>query len=141
MPLINGLGGAFVFSDKPVELAKWYTEHFGFEFEGSAEFGAFYQMFWGVDPDNPERKLDTTFSIIKANRNMGRSAPAEEPESMYGDQAYMMNLRTDDLDALVAHLESKGVAILKRESEEYGRFAWVRDPEGNRVELYEPVAQ
>ncbi len=141
MPLINGLGGAFVFSDKPVELAEWYTEHFGFQFEGSAEFGAYYQTFWGLDPDNPEHKLDTTFSIIKANEPMGRTAPDEEPESMYGDQPYMMNLRTDDLDALVAHLESKGVTILKREDEEYGRFAWVRDSEGNRVELYEPAAQ
>ena len=141
MPLINGLGGAFVFSDKPVELAAWYAEHFGFEFEGSAEFGAFYQTFWSCDPDNPEHKLDTSFSIIKAKSSTSRPVPVEEPESMYGDQPYMMNLRTDDLDALVAHLESKGVDILKREDEEYGRFACVRDPEGSRVELYEPAAK
>jgi len=141
MPLINGLGGAFVFSDKPVELAAWYAEHFGFEFEGSAEFGAFYQTFWSCDPDNPEHKLDTSFSIIKAKSSTSRPVPVEEPESMYGDQPYMMNLRTDDLDALVTHLESKGVDILKREDEEYGRFAWVRDPEGSRVELYEPAAK
>ena len=141
MPLINGLGGAFVFSDKPVKLAEWDSEHFGFKFEGSAEFGAYYQTFWGLDPDDQKRKLDTTFSIIKANKPMGNTVPDEEPDSMYGDQPYMMNLRTDDLDALVAHLQSKGVIILKREDEEYGRFAWVRDPEGNRVELYEPAAQ
>jgi len=65
--------------------------------------------------------------------------PAEEPQTMYGDQPWMLNLRTENLERLLAHLESKGVTVLRRDDEGYGRFAWVRDPEGNRIELYQPV--
>ena len=137
--MINGLGGAFVFSHRPADLAAWYTEHLGFTFEGSAEFGAFYQMFWTLDPDDPAQRRDTTFSIMKAHASTEHPVPEEEPDSMYGDQPFMVNLRTDDLDALVAHLETKGVSILKQEDEPYGRFAWIRDPDGHRIELYQPI--
>ena len=141
MRLVNGLGGAFVFSNDAARLAGWYAEHLGFRFEGSAAFGAFYHTFWTLDPDAPERRLDTTFSIMQAKVSLPVRAPAEAPASMYGDQAFMVNLRTDDLDALVAHLEQKGVRVLKREDEPYGRFAWIRDADGNRVELYQPLPQ
>ena len=137
--MINGLGGAFIFSHRPANLAAWYTEHLGFSFEGSTEAATFYQMFWTLDPDDPERRRDTTFAIMQAEAPTARSVPDEEPESMYGDQPFMVNLRTDDLDALVAHLETKGVSILKRQDEPYGRFAWIRDPDGHRIELYQPL--
>lgn len=137
MSSINGIGGAFIFSNDPARLARWYTEKLGFVFEGGGE--AFYQVFWSADQNDASRKLDTSFSIIKANTSFSRPAPAEEPESMYGDQPFMLNLRTDDLAALVAHLEQNGVRVIKRQDESYGRFAWIRDPEGNRVELYQPL--
>ena len=57
---------------------------------------------------------------------------------MYGDQPYMLNFRTDDLKSLLKHLEGKGVRILRQEDTDYGRFAWIRDLDGNRVELYQP---
>lgn len=63
-----------------------------------------------------------------------------EPSDMYGDQPFMVNLRIRDLDGLVAHLEREGVTIIKREDESYGRFAWVRDPDGRRIELCQPLA-
>jgi catechol 2,3-dioxygenase-like lactoylglutathione lyase family enzyme len=139
MSFINGLGGAFVFSNEPKRLANWYSENFGFEFDGSEEFGAFYKIFWAADTEDPARKLDTTFSIMRAKASFSREAPAEEPESMYGDQPFMVNLRTGDLESLLSHLEAKGVAVIKRQDEPYGKFAWVRDPDGNRVELYQPI--
>ena len=58
---------------------------------------------------------------------------------MYGDQSYMVNLRTDDLDGLIADLEAKSIPILKREDEPYGKFAWIRDLDGHRIELYQPI--
>lgn len=139
MKLINGIGGAFIFSSNARALAEWYTEHFGFAFEGGEQFGAYYQAFFTLDPEQPERKLDFTFSIFKANEDFSRPAPSEEPGSMYGDQPFMLNLRTDDLNGLLARLESKGVAIISRMDEAYGLFAWVRDIDGNRIELYQPV--
>ena len=137
--MINGLGGAFVFSTRPVELAAWYTEHLGLRFEGSAEFGAFYQQFWAANPDAPQERWDTTFAIMKAPDDYARPVPDTEPDSMYGDQPFMVNLRTADLDALMADFEAKGVAILKRQDEAYGKFAWVRDLDGHRIELYQPI--
>lgn len=140
MSHISGVGGAFVFSENPRTLADWYREKLGLVFEGGEEF--FYQVFFGLDPEEPTRKLDTTFSILKAKQAFPRPGPyEEEPASMYGDQPFMVNLRVRDMDALLADLEKAGVAIIKREDEDYGRFAWIRDPDGNRVELYQPLAQ
>lgn len=139
MSLIDGVGGAFVFSEDPQRLAAWYGDYLGMVFEGSAEFGAYYQVFWGLDPAEPTRRLDTTFSIMRARQSVSQPAPDVEPKSMYGDQPFMVNLRSRDLDALVAHLEAKGVRILGRQNEPYGKFAWVRDADGNRVELYQAL--
>lgn len=139
MSQISGVGGAFVFSTDPKSLAEWYVGKLGLAFEGGPDF--FYQVFFGLDPDDPSRKLDTTFSILKAKQPFPRPGPyATEPESMYGDQPFMVNLRVRDMDALLAGLEAGGVEIIKREDEDYGRFAWIRDPDGNRVELYQPLS-
>lgn len=138
MAHINGIGGAFVFSHRPQALAEWYTEHLGLQFEGGSD--AFYQIFWSRDDNDHAVRRDTSFSIIKANEPMTRPVPDEEPESMYGDQPFMVNFRTDDLDALTAHLQGKGVSILQYSDEGYARFAWIRDLDGHRIELYQPVA-
>ncbi len=56
------------------------------------------------------------------------------------DSAFMINYRVDDLDALVGELRAKGVAILQGpESHENGKFAWIMDPDGNKVELWQPM--
>ena len=60
---------------------------------------------------------------------------------MYGDQPFMVNFRVRDLDALMTHLASNGIDAIKRMDDVYGRFAWIRDVDGNRVELYEPPTQ
>ncbi len=136
--VVNGVGGAFVFSEDPARLADWYTRHLGIDFEGGGEFGAFYRVYVAADPQQPERRLDTTFSIMKAGFPTARPAPEREPESMYGDQPFMVNLRVNDLDAVAARLAAGRVRLIARQDEPYGRFAWVRDADGNRVELYEP---
>jgi hypothetical protein len=64
-----------------------------------------------VDAEDTTRKVDTSFSIIRAHTPMNRPLPEIEPASMYGDQPFMVNLRTRDLDALVPHLEAKGVKV------------------------------
>ena len=58
---------------------------------------------------------------------------------MYGDQSFMVNFRVTDLDAFLNDLKQKRIEPIKREDESYGKFAWVRDIDGNRVELYQPL--
>jgi catechol 2,3-dioxygenase-like lactoylglutathione lyase family enzyme len=98
-------------------------------------------MFWALDPADHSRKLDTTFSIMRAAVPLPRRGGGAEPESMYGDQPFMVNLRVRDLDAVLGYLAARGVHPLKREDCDYGRFAWVRDADGNRIELYQPLAR
>jgi predicted enzyme related to lactoylglutathione lyase len=83
--------------------------------------------------------VDTTFAIMRARVALPRAEKNQDAGDMYGDQHFMINLRVNDLDALVGRLESQGETILGRQDEgEYGLFAWLCDPDGNRVELYEP---
>ena len=138
MDFLDGLGGTFIISAQPQQLAEWYSRCFGFKFE---QFGAsHHQTFWAQDLNDPSRKVDTHFAIMAAKIPVPKRDRSEEPKDMYGDQPFMLNLRIRDLDGLIAHLESQGVTIIKREDEPYGRFAWVRDPDGHRVELYQPLA-
>ncbi|MEM6783575.1 MAG: VOC family protein [Bacteroidota bacterium] len=138
MSHVSGLGGAFIFSQDPKRLADWYTEHVGLPFEGSVEFGAFYHQFWSRHLDDTERRLDTTFAIMQAKADFPAPIVRGEVET-YGDQPFMVNLRVDDLDALLSSLEAKEVEVLARQDESYGKFAWVRDADGHRVELYQPM--
>jgi catechol 2,3-dioxygenase-like lactoylglutathione lyase family enzyme len=137
--MIDGVGGAFIFSNDARRLASWYRDHLGMQFEGDPESGSFYQVFWGLDPEEATRKLDTTFSIMQATVELPRSDGGAESDSMYGDQPFMVNLRVRDLDGLLEFLAARGVAPIKCRDYEYGRFAWVRDADGNRIELYQPV--
>lgn len=138
MSLITGLGGVFLFSDKPKELADWFIKQFGFEFSASPDETAFYQMFITLDKEDPSNKIDFHFSIMKANRSFKKDVQIES-ESMYGDQNYMLNIRTENLTELINYLEKNNVMIIKKEDYDYGKFAWIRDPEGNRIELYQPL--
>jgi catechol 2,3-dioxygenase-like lactoylglutathione lyase family enzyme len=135
--MIDGVGGAFVFSNDPQRLADWYREHLGIEFEGSGE--AYYVMFWGLDPEDHSRRLDTTFAIMQAKVDLPQRGGGSEPDDMYGDQPFMVNLRVRDIDVVLEHLAAKGVRPIKREEYDYGRFAWIRDLDGNRIELYQPL--
>ena len=128
-----------MFSEDPAKLAGWYRDKLGLAFEGSEEFGAFYQVFWGLDPDDPAKRLDTTFAIMRSRVPVPPRDTEDEPEEMYGDQPFMLNLRVNDLNALVDELQHMGIETISREDEEYGSFAWIRDGDGNRVELYQPA--
>jgi catechol 2,3-dioxygenase-like lactoylglutathione lyase family enzyme len=137
--VIDGVGGAFVFSNDAERLAAWYRDKLGLSFERAEDGGAFYKVFWGVDPDDPGRKLDTTFSIMQATIELPRHGGGPEPESMYGDQAFMVNLRVRDMEAVLERLASKGIEPVRREDYDCGRFAWIRDADDNRIELYESL--
>ncbi|MFT4704500.1 MAG: hypothetical protein ACI81R_002205 [Bradymonadia bacterium] len=136
----DGVGGVFLFSEDPKALAEWYASNFGFTFSGAESV---YQMMVYLDPEEPTRQCNFHFAIMKAKVPVPRRAvPNPEPaeaEEMYGDQPMMLNLRVRSLDDAAAHLATNGVTIIRRDDLDYGKFAWARDLDGNRVELYESI--
>ena len=124
MARVTGIGGVFFKAQKPDLLASWYQEHLGMR---PAPYGGI--DFEWREKDSPETLGKTVWCVFPANTEY--FGP--------GAQQSMVNYRVDDLDGLLRKLEDAGVEVdLHREEGEYGRFAWIIDPEGNRVELWEP---
>lgn len=121
--MVNGLGGIFIKASDPKFLARWYEDHLGIDF-GTSVYTTFN---W---KDNETGKLCHTDLSFMAS------------DSTYfypSDQEAMINLRVNDLDSLRIQLKTdKQQVIDKVEVHTYGRFGWVIDPEGNKVELWEP---
>ena len=112
---VTGIGGLFFRSDDHKALAKWYNDHFGINDQDNG-------WIWQQDAG------PTVFSPFKRDSDYFDSK-----------QQFMLNLRVQDIDGLLKKLEAGGVRIdPKRQDEGYGRFAWLYDPEGNKIELWEP---
>lgn len=127
MTFIDGIGGAFLFSSDPRRLAAWYREMLEIEPDGEdAECGSIYKTYSYRDFDDPSRKKTTTWAILPAKGELA-GAP----------RTGQINYRVKNMDELLARLRSKSVEIEETADYEYGKFAWVSDPDGNRVELFE----
>ncbi|MBM3981949.1 MAG: VOC family protein [Planctomycetes bacterium] len=126
MAKVTGIGGVFFKSTgDPAALAAWYEKHLGMTLEPWG--GAILK--W--PDDRADDKGLTVWTV--AERDTEWFAPSSAP--------FMINYRVDDLGALLANLTAAGVAVLKGpESHENGKFAWIVDPDGNKVELWEPKA-
>lgn len=124
MERVTGIGGIFFKSDDPGALAEFYRRQLGVE--TSFEHGAVFR--WREDGD-PERRASTVWSAFP--RDTTYFAPSTAP--------FMINFRVLDLDRMLAQLRAAGVAVDEKiEESEFGRFGWFSDPDGNRVELWEP---
>ncbi len=130
----TGIGGVFFKASDPQAIGRWYRDHLGVELEDpSGEGGASEctAMFRWRDADDPERIGTTVWAAF----------PRDTPYFSPGDAPFMINYRVEDLDGLLERLRAEGVWVDEhRENHEYGRFAWIRDPDGNRIELWEPPA-
>jgi predicted enzyme related to lactoylglutathione lyase len=124
MARVTGIGGVFFKSKADHQaLASWYQEHLGIV---SEDFGGGI-LNWQLD--TAEDKGLTVWHV--ADRDSDWFSPSES--------TFMINYRVDDLEAMVDQLTAASVDILKGpEYHENGAFAWVLDPEGNKIELWEP---
>ena len=119
MAKVTGLGGIFYKVADTGATQKWYLETLGV----GGDWGAMFPF----KNDDPEGF--TLLSPFKADSEY--FAPSAEK--------FMINLRVDDLDGMIADLEAKGIEILGRQDEDYGRFAWILDPDGVKVELFQQI--
>ena len=122
-----GVGGVFFRTGDPAGLAAWYEAHLGLRVKG-----------WGTTSGAsfaPEGMPANSFTVWGA-------FPTDT--EYFGDrgQAFMVNLIVDDLDAALKNVADGGATVIDdREEHDFGRFGWFEDPDGNRVELWEPPAQ
>jgi predicted enzyme related to lactoylglutathione lyase len=126
MKRVTGIGGVFFKASDPQALREWYRRHLGLEIE--AYGGTAFR--WAV-PEEGGREGMTVWSVF----------PEDTAYFDPSDAPFMINYRVADLDALLAALREEGCEVDDRVEEvPEGRFGWVMDPEGNRLELWEPPA-
>ena len=125
--MIAGIGGIFLHSRQPARLAAWYRDVLGVEAEQQGD--AFYMFEFPVrEADGEHRKTRVVWAIFPA---------AEDEPATAG---VTINYRVTDMDAVLAHLKAREAELTRTEDSEYGRFAWVRDPDGNELELWQDTA-
>ncbi|MEK8047901.1 VOC family protein [Ideonella margarita] len=126
MKRVTGIGGIFFTARDPVALRAWYQRHLGIDVQ--AWGGAAFE--W-VDSAGEPTRGGTVWSIGDV-----RAAPFAPSAA-----SFMVNYRVDDLTALLQALRDEGCQVLEAtEAGEHGQFGWVMDPEGNKVELWQPPA-
>lgn len=126
MKRVTGIGGVFFKAKDAPALRAWYQRHLGIDVQpwGGAAFT------WADKSGHPVAGT-TVWSVTSA----------ESEQFAPSSAAFMLNYRVEDLSALVLLLREEGCNVLEESTDsEYGKFAWVLDPEGNKVELWQPPA-
>jgi predicted enzyme related to lactoylglutathione lyase len=124
MKRVTGIGGVFFQAKDPVSLRAWYQKHLGIDVQ---EWGG--TAFTWTDADGNPTKGTTVWSIGAAGGE--DFAPSAS--------TFMINYRVADLAALLQTLRQEGCNVLdKTDDSDFGKFGWVMDPEGNKVELWQP---
>jgi len=125
MGRVRAVGGVFFKSKNPEALRDWYAKHLGIVSDG--ESGT---MFGWNQPDSPSKENFTVWCIF----------PASTKYFGEGQSDFMLNYVVDDLNGTLKALREEGVWVDPKVDEyEYGKFGWIMDPDGNRIELWEPL--
>ena len=118
---VTGIGGVFVRSKDPKALAQWYRDVLGLDVKS-----------WGgaaLPSDAPGHPPKVSWTAF----------PEADDYISPSTREFMINFAVDDMDAILARLTLKGVPILKRDDNDaFGRFAWILDPDGTKIELWQP---
>ena len=121
---ILGIGGVFFKSANRDQMREWYSKHLGL-----ADKGGGVMLPWR-EHDDPQKEHVTVWTVFPASTKYFDPSPAP----------FMINYIVDDMDALLDRLKQEGVKIdAKRMDESYGRFAWIYDSDGNKIELWQPL--
>lgn len=124
MARVTGVGGVFLRSADPARLAGWYAEH----------------LRMAVGPEHAAILSWSEGSAAGTGMTVWSAFPQDTVYFGAGGQAAMINYRVDDLEALLEHLRAAEVWIdPHREDLPYGQFAWIKDCDGNRLELWQPI--
>ncbi len=124
MKRVTGLGGIFFKSNNPEKIKEWYSKHLGIKTD---DYGG---MFEWRDIDNPEKKCITAWNPFEAQTEYFNPS----------NKQFMFNYRVENLVELLNVLKEEGVEIVGEiEEYDYGKFGWIMDPEGNKIELWEPM--
>ena len=123
MKRVTGIGGIFFKCQDPEQVKQWYSTHLGLPAD---QYGTTFE--WRL-ADDPTQKGYTQWSPFK------ETTKYFEPSS----KEFMVNFRVENLEWLVEQLRKEGVTILDEiETYDYGKFVHILDPEGNKIELWEP---
>lgn len=124
MKRVTGIGGIFFKSPDPGSLGAWYRDHLGMDV---TEWGGVIFQ-WGGPESPPGMTIWSPFA---------QDTSYMEP----GTASFMINFRVHDLVALLAALRAEGCTVVgEMQTSEQGKFGWVLDPDGNKIELWEPPA-
>jgi predicted enzyme related to lactoylglutathione lyase len=122
MKRATSLGGIFIKCEDPKSQRSWYAKHLGLNTD---DYGTSFE--WRK-PDNPEEKGYTAWSMFKKDTDYFQPSQKD----------FMINFRVENLEALLEELKKEGIGIVGEiQVFEYGKFAHIMDPEGNKVELWE----
>jgi predicted enzyme related to lactoylglutathione lyase len=121
MKRTTGIGGIFFKAENPKKLAAWYEKHLGIDFGGKVYADFQFQE---------REKGWTAFSLFDADTKYFEPSAKE----------FMINLRVENLVELLKVLRAEGVHVFDEiEDGDYGKFGWILDPEGNKIELWQPM--
>ncbi|MFY0625280.1 MAG: VOC family protein [Reichenbachiella sp.] len=124
MKRVTGIGGIFFKSKDPIKSREWYNKHLGLS---TNEYGSLFEFRQGA---KPEEKGYLQWSPMSKDTKYYEPSKSE----------FMINYRVDNLILLLKQLKEEGVKIVgEMEEFEYGKFAWIMDDEGHKIELWEPV--
>ena len=123
MKRVTGIGGVFFKCQDPEKMRAWYQEHLGIQ---SDQYGGMFQWRKFTDPD---KTGCTVWGPFAADTDY--FDPSTKP--------FMFNYRVQNLEKLLEVLKKEGIQqVGEMESYDYGKFAWIMDPEGNKIELWQP---
>jgi len=122
---VTGIGGIFFKARNPERMAAWYGDNLGIHTKDG------YTDFAWREKDRPKRIGRTVWSLFPANTKYFKPSKS----------SFMLNYRVANLDLILKKLRRKRIKIEKVENYDYGKFAWIMDPEGNRIELWEPKGE
>ena len=121
---VTGIGGVFFKCEDPKAMREWYRDRLGI---ATDEYGGVFE--WR-QANNPKMAGFTAFSTFSKESDYFNPSESQ----------FMINFRVNDLEGILADLKSQGIEQIGDVQDfDYGRFAWILDPEGNKIELWEPI--